>query len=141
MTVYFRSAGLVINERLIRVRIPRGWQVWVITDLRDFRAYRLSSAAGRRSWCVGGPALVLVVVTSRLGGWLLPIAVLLFAAACAWYVADCRAAKRRACSQLWAMRRGVSVLVFELPNQQFDAASRALRRVLERHEDEGQRHS
>jgi hypothetical protein len=132
LTVYFRSAGLVITERLIRVRIPGGWQVWVIADLHDFRAYRLSSAADRRSWALGGPALVLVLLSSRLGGWLLLTAVLLFAAACAWYAADCRAARRRACSRLCAVRRGVWVLLFQLPNQEFDAACRGLRRVLER---------
>jgi hypothetical protein len=132
MTIYFRSAGLLITEQLIRVRIPYGWQAWVITDLSNVRAHRLSSAADRRSWLVGGPALVLVVVASPLGGWLLPIAVLLFGAACAWYAADCRAAHRRACSQLWAMHWGVSVLVFQRPNREFDAACRALRRVLER---------
>jgi hypothetical protein len=136
MTVYFRSASLVITGRLIRVRIPHGWQVWVITDLHEYRAYRIATPAGRRSWCLGGPALVLVVVTSPLGGWLLPIGVLLFASACAWYAADCRAARRRACSQLWAMRWGVSVLVFERPNREFDAAWRALRRVLERRGDD-----
>src|SRR5690349_24005415 len=89
MTVYFRSADLMITEQVIRVRVPRGWQVWPIADLQDFRACRLSAAAGRRSWCLGGPALLLVLVgvTSPLGGWLLPATVLLLAAACAWYAA------------------------------------------------------
>jgi len=124
----------MITEQVIRVRVPRGWQVWPIADLRDFRACRLSAPAGRRSWCLGGPVLVLVLggVTSPLGGWLLPVTVLLFAAACAWYAADRRAARRRASSQLWATSWGVSVLVFELPNRDFDAACRALRRVFER---------
>lgn len=135
MTVYFRSAGLVITEQLIRVRVPGGWQVWVIADLHDFRACRRPAAADRRSWGLGGPALVLVIVASPLGGWLLPIAVLLFAAACAWYGADCRTARRRARSQLWAIRWGASVLVFERPDREFDAARRALVRVLERVED------
>jgi hypothetical protein len=135
MTVYFRSADMVITEQLIRVRIPRGWQVWVIADLHDFRACHRPAAADRRSWCLGGPALVLVVAASRLGGWLLPIAVLLVATACAWYATDRRAARRRARSQLWAVRWGVSVLVFECPDHEFDAARRALVRVFERVED------
>jgi len=122
----------MITEQLISVRVPRGWQVWVIADLQDFHACRHRAAADRRSWCLGGPALVLVLATSHLGGWLLPSGVLLLAAACVWYAADCRVARRRACAQLWAVLWGVSVLVFELPNRDFDAACRALRRVFER---------
>lgn len=135
MTVYFRSVGLVITEKLIRVRIPQGWQVWVIADLRDFRQVRREPSADRRSWSLGGPALVLVFVAGPRGGWFLLGSVLLFLAACAWYAADRRAARQRASAQLWATRRGVAVLLFERPNHEFDAACRGLRRVLERLDD------
>jgi len=131
MTVYFRSSALVITERLIRVRVRRGWRVWVISDLRDFGTCRRPSSTPRRSWLLGGPALVLVLAASRLEARLLPIGVLLLAVACIWYAADRRAARRRASSQLWAVRGGMSVLVFERPNREFDAACRALRRVLQ----------
>ena len=132
MTVYFRSAELMITEQAISVRDPRGWQVWTIADLQDFRVCHLAAAADRRSWCLGGPALVLVLAAGPLGGWFLPGGALLFATACAWYVADCRSARRRASAQLWATNWGTSVLVFELPKGDFDAACRALRRVFER---------
>jgi hypothetical protein len=135
VTVFYRSVDLVITEKLIRARVPRGWQVWVIADLRDFRLVRREPSADRRSWALGGPALVLVFVAGPRGGWFLLGSVLLFLAACAWYAADCSAARRLASAQLWATRRGVSVLVFERPNREFDAACRGLRRVLERIED------
>jgi hypothetical protein len=135
VTVYFRSPDLVITERLIRVRVPCGWQVWVIADLRDFGVVRRDPSADRRSWGLGGPALVLMFVAGRQGVWLLLAAVLVLAAAAAWYAADCRSARRRASSQLWASRRGAAVLVFERPAGEFDAACRALRRVLDHRAD------
>jgi len=135
MTVYFRSPALVITERLIRVRVPLGWQVWVISDLRDFGICRRPSPATRRSWLLGGSALVLAVLTVRPHPRLLPIALLLLVAACVWYVIDRRAARRRASSQLWATRRGASIMVFERPDREFDAACRALRRVLQTMQD------
>ncbi|MFI5895504.1 DUF6232 family protein [Actinoplanes sp. NPDC051513] len=137
MTVYFRSADLVITEKLIRVRVPYGWQVWVVADLRDFGQVRHEPPADRRSWGLGAPALVLVFVAWPVGGWVLPAAVLLLVAACVWYAADCRDARRRASSQLWASHRARAVMVFERPDREFDAACRALRRVLDRLEDEG----
>ena len=135
MTVYFRSADLVITEKLIKARVRCGWQVWVIADLRDFGVVRRDPVADRRSWGLGGPALVLVFVAGRHGGWSLLAAATLLAAAVAWYAADCRSARRRASSQLWASRWGAAVLVFERPNGEFDAACRALCRVLDRRED------
>lgn len=135
MAVFYRSVDLVITEKLIRVRIPHGWQVWVVADLRDFRLVRRVPSADRRSWGLGGPALVLVFVAGARGGWFLLGPMLLFLVACVWYAADCRAARRRASGQLWATRSGVSVLIFERPNREFDAACRGLRRVLERIED------
>lgn len=137
MSVYFRSVNLVITEKLIRVRVPHGWQVWVIADLSDFGQVRLDAPADRRSWGLGAPALVLVFVTGRLGGWPLILAAVLLAVACCWYATDCSAARRRACAQLWATRQGVSVLIFERPNREFAAACRGLSRALHRLEDEG----
>ncbi|HEX5198513.1 MAG TPA: DUF6232 family protein [Actinoplanes sp.] len=141
MTVYFRSADLVITEKLIRVRVTGGWRIWVIADLRDFGQVRHEPPVDRRSWGLGAPALVLVFATSRLGGWSLSAAAGLLAAACLWYAIDCRRARRRATAQLWATRRGASVLIFERPEIQFAAACRGLCRALDRLEDGDQRHS
>jgi hypothetical protein len=135
MTVYFRSPELVITDRLIKVRVSNGWQVWVIAGLNDFGIVRNEPPADRRSWGLGWSALVGTVLVSRLGGWLLLLAALLMTLACGWFVAGYRQARQRASSQLWAWHRGVPVLVFELPNRDFGAACRALRRVLDRRED------
>jgi hypothetical protein len=136
MTVYFRSKDLVITDQVIRFRIVKGWQICVIAGLSDFGIVRHHPPADRRSWGLGWSALPVTFLASRLGGWLLVVAALTLVVACAWFVADCRLARRRASAQLWARRQGSAVLLFELPSRDFEAACRALRRVLERQEDE-----
>jgi hypothetical protein len=135
MTVYFRSPDVVITDQLIKVRVRNGWQIWVIGDLGGFGIARNGPSPDRRSWGLGWTALVSVFLTSRLGGRMLLIAVTLMVLACGWLLATSRRARRRASSQLWAHRRGVPVLVFERPNREFDAACRALRRVLDSRAD------
>jgi hypothetical protein len=136
MTVYYRTPELVITHQLIKVRVPHGWQIWVIADLRGFGIARTEPSPDRRSWGLGSTALVSVFLASRLGGRLLLIVAALLMLAICWSVATARQARRRATSQLWAQRRGMPVLVFERPDREFDAACRALRRVLDRRADE-----
>jgi hypothetical protein len=139
MAIYFRSSVVVITDQLIKVRVPRGWRVWVISDLSDFGMVCPELPVAFRAWGLGWSALVVMVLASRLRGWLLGLAALLVALAGAWFVVSRRWAARRLTPQLWARRRGTAVFLFELPARDFDAACRALRRVLDRHDDERHR--
>jgi hypothetical protein len=135
MAIYFRSPEVVITDRLIKVRIPQGWRVWVIGDLSGFGIVSRESPSVRLNWGLGWSALVVLVLASQLRGWLVVLVTFLLLLAGASFVVGRRRASQRARSQLWARRDGRLVLVFELRARDFHAACRALRRVLDRRDD------
>jgi hypothetical protein len=136
MAIYFRSSEVVITDRLIKVRVPQGWRVWVIADLGAFGVVSAESPSERRNWGLGWSALLMAVLASQLRGWLAVGATLLLVLTCGWLVIARHRAGQRVRSQLCARRDNRLVLVFELPLHDFNAACRALRRVLERRDDE-----
>ncbi len=136
MTVYFRSPRLVITERTIRVRIPGGWQVWVIDGLTGFGTARADAPVSRWNWGLGFSGVVGIVLAVQLRGWALVLPFVILLVIIGWYVLADHRIRRSATAQMWARRRGVPVLLYELPEREFDAAARALRRVLDRRDEE-----
>jgi hypothetical protein len=135
MTVYYRSNRLIITDRLVRVRRDRGWQVWVIAELTGFSVEHDDPPWTAGMWALGSSAIVIGLLAARLGGWALPLALVVLALAALVATVERRRATARSCSQLRARYKGAGVLVFELPRGEFDAACRGLVRAIERRED------
>jgi hypothetical protein len=135
LTVYFRSHRLVITDKLVKVRVDRGWQVWVIAELNGFSVQHDEPPWTTGMWALGSSAIVVGLLASQLGGWALPLALVVFGLAAIIAIIERRRAKARSCSQLRADYKGSGVVVFELPHSEFDAACRGLVRAIERRED------
>ncbi len=130
-----RRPEVVITDRLVRVRIPGGWQVWAITAMRDIGVVHTGPGAGRAVWALGTSVILIGSVTFRLRGWSLVAAGAVFVIAVVLSLADMRRRRERACSQLWATYRSMPVVIFELPERHFRAACRGLVRALDHRED------
>jgi hypothetical protein len=135
MTVYYRSHRLVITNKLVKVRIDRGWQLWVVAELNGFSVIHKDPPWTTGMWGLGSSAIVVGLLATRLGGWTLPLAVVVLALAAALAIIERRRARVRMCSQLQANYKGAGVVVFELPRPEFDAACRGLVRAIERNEE------
>ncbi|MFG1604349.1 DUF6232 family protein [Actinoplanes sp. NPDC049265] len=135
MTVYYRSRRVVITEKLVKVRIDRGWQLWVIAELNGFSVVHDDPPWTTGMWALGSSAIVVGLLATQLGGWALPLALVVFALATAVAIIERRRARASSCSQLQAGYKGTGVVVFELPRPEFDAACRGLIRAIERNED------
>jgi hypothetical protein len=135
MTVYYRSHHVVITGKLVKVRVDRGWRAWVIAELNGFAVVHDDPPWTTGMWALGSSAIVVGLLVTRLGGWAVPLALVVFAVATAVAIIERRRARFRACSRLQADYKGTGVVVFELPRPEFDAACRGLIRALEQTED------
>ncbi|MEV7628194.1 DUF6232 family protein [Actinoplanes sp. NPDC089786] len=135
MTVYYRSRHVVITEKLVKVRVDHGWRLWVVAELRGCTVQHDDLPWTTGLWALGSSAIVVGLVATRLGGWALPLALIVFAVAVAVAIIERRRARARSCSELRATYKGQDVVVFELPRREFDAACRGLIRAIERRED------
>jgi hypothetical protein len=135
LTVYFRNRSLVITDRLVKVRVDRGWRVWVIAELNDFAVQHDDPPWTTGMWALGSSAIVVGLLATQLGGWTLPLALAVFTVAAVVAIVERRRARARSCSELRALYKGNDVMVFELPRQEFEPACRGLIRALERRED------
>ncbi|WP_305784283.1 DUF6232 family protein [Symbioplanes lichenis] len=140
MTVYYRGPDprrpeLVITGRLVKVRVPGGWRVWLISELHDLGVVRRRPGHERIMSATGGTVILVALAARHLHGWpvLAVVVVLLISLAIA--AAEHRAHRRRVPAQLRASYRGTDVVVAELPRRDLEAACRGLIRAIEHRQD------
>jgi drug/metabolite transporter superfamily protein YnfA len=140
MPVYYRGPDgrrpdVVITDRLVRVRVPGGWRVWAIAEMRDIGVAHSGPDSGRAVWALGTSAILIATVAHRLRGWSLAAAGAVFVIAVMAFLVERRRSRERTHSELWVTWRGAPVVVFALPQRHFRAACRGLIRALDHRED------
>ena len=131
VTVFYRGPEVVVTHKLVRVRVAGGWRVWVLAELRDLGVVHTGPPPVAGMWALGSSAVLVELLAFRLKGWVLPVALVMFAVALVVAYWERRRARDRSRSQLWATYRDHEVVVFELRRDQFEAAVRGLVRALD----------
>ncbi|MEV6492867.1 DUF6232 family protein [Actinoplanes sp. NPDC051633] len=126
----------MITHDRIRVRRSGGWQVWVLADLDGWGVMHQALPPATGMWSLGSSAVLVGLLAFQMRGWVVPVAIVLFAVALMVAYWERRRARSRSCSQLWASYKGGDeVVIFELPRSQFETAVRGLVRALQQRPD------
>ncbi|WP_306212550.1 DUF6232 family protein [Actinoplanes sp. RD1] len=140
MTVYYRGPDprrpqLVITGRLVKVRVPGGWRVWVISELHDLGVVHRRPGHERIMSAAGGSVILVALAARHLHGWPVLAVVVILLLSLVIAAAEHRSTRRRAPAQLCASYRGAEVVVVELPRRDLDMACRGLIRAIEHRQD------